>query len=117
MWPQKVKKIFNGTENLKVGDCVLAKYHYNGNFTELDEMTNMEQFDNCPICWYNLEANSNGCTENRLPRLAIIDEGGAKVRIADIMQLKSKEFKNIDIHLGTGFYFCLKMVVKNLLQR
>ena len=42
-----------------------------------------------------VQSRRNGCTENRLPRLAIIDEEGAKVRIADRMHLGGKELVNI----------------------
>ena len=53
-WDQKF--FFGGDGPLGVGDYVLAKYHYNGNFTQLDEITKMIRFYNCPICWSILEA-------------------------------------------------------------
>ena len=103
LWPQKVKKIFNGTEKLKVGDCVLAKYHYNGNFTELDDMTKMERFDSCPICWCNLEAMDAQRID--CPGCSIIDEEEAKIRIAERMHLKTKELKEYRYSSGYKLLF------------
>ena len=47
LWDEK--KFLGGDEPLGVGGCVLAKYHYNGNFKQLEEVTKMIRFDNCPI--------------------------------------------------------------------
>ena len=64
LWDEK--KFLGGDEPLGVGDCVLAKYHYNGNFKQLDEVTKMIRFDICPICWSNLEAGKFGQLECNL---------------------------------------------------
>ena len=93
--PFKAQSItFNVFDNTKlrdaeglfgVGDCVRADYHYKDTFTQLDQLTKMVKFDNCPICYSNLEAmdaqrfDCSGC--------ALMSEDEHKERISEKMEL------------------------------
>ena len=103
LWPGKVNKFFGGVEKLSVGDCVSVKYHYKGSFTELDDMTKMDRFDNCPICWCNLEAMN--AQRIVCPGCSSISEEEAKERVADRMALISKEFNNYRYSSGYKLTF------------
>ena len=97
LWDQK--KFLGGDDSLCIGDCVLAKYHYNANFTRLDEMNKVMRFDSCPICWCNLEAmdaqriDCNGCST--------ISEAESKERVAERIRLTSKSLK--EYRYSTGY--------------
>ena len=106
LWSNNVKKYFTGSDKLKVGDCVLAKYHYKGNFTELDDMTKMENFDNCPICWCNLEAMNAQRID--CPGCSIIDEDEAKIRVNTEMTLTAKEVNQYRYSSGYKLTFSSK---------
>lgn len=90
LWPKKVERFLTGDDKKNVGDYVQAKYHYKGNFTELDELEKMECFDNCPLCWCNLEATDAQRID--CPGCALMGEEEKKERVAESMVLKSKEF-------------------------
>ena len=68
-----------------IGDFVQADYHYKETFTQLDQLTRMVRFDNCPICYTNLEpmdAQRFDC-----PGCAIMSEDDHKGRISEKMKL------------------------------
>ena len=97
------KKFLGGDDSLKVGDCVLARYHYNGHFTHMDEMTKMIRFDSCPICWCNLEAMDAQRIE--CPECSTISEEERKERVSDKMTLVSKELKEYRYSSGYKLNF------------
>ena len=101
LWDQK--KFLGGDDPLGVGDFVLAKYHYNGNFTQLDEMTKMISFDSCPICWSNLEAMDAQRID--CPGCSTIPEAESKGRVSERMKLISKTLKEYRYSAGYKIEF------------
>ena len=101
------KKFLGGDDNLKVGDCVFAQYHYNTHFTQLDNMTKMISFDNCPICWCNLEAIDAQRIE--CPECSNISEEESKEQVSDKMKLTCKELNEYRYSSG----YKLKFVEEN----
>ena len=72
-------------KDFDIGDFVQADYHYKGTFTQLDHLTRMMRFDNCPICYTNLEpmdAQRFDC-----PGCALMSEDNHKERISEKMKL------------------------------
>ena len=78
-------KLRDEEEIFAVGDCVRADYHYKERFTQLDQITKMIRFDNCPICYCNLEAIDAQRFE--CPGCALINEDEHKERISEKMEL------------------------------
>ena len=96
-----MRKVCN--EDMSVGDYVQADYHYKENFTELDKLTKMIIFDNCPICWCNLEAMDAQRIE--CPECSTITEAESKERVSDKMKLISKDLKQYQYSPGYKLKF------------
>ena len=72
-------------KDFDIGDFVQVDYHYKGTFTQLDQLTRMMRFDNCPICYTNLEpidAQRFDC-----PGCALMSDDNHKERISEKMKL------------------------------
>ena len=91
----------------KLNDCVGAVYNYKGHFAVLDELVHVNRFDNCPICYCNLEpmdAQRIDC-----PECSMIDKSEHKDRISEIMTLVSCRINEYKYSSG----YCLEFVSKS----
>ena len=85
----------------KVNDCVGVVYHYKQHFTVLEEIVRAHNgFDNCPICFCNLEpmdAQRIDC-----PGCSLMDESEHKDRISENMLLKTYDI--IEYKYSSGYW-------------
>ena len=95
-----------------VGDCVGASYHYTERFTVLDELIRVIRFDNCPICFCNLEpidAQRIDC-----PGCSTMDESEHRDRICDNMILMSYTLNEYKYSSGYRLEFTQESTKKNI---
>ena len=105
VWKDALLKDSSGRFN--VNDCVGVVYHYKEHFTVLDELVHVNRFDNCPICYCNLEpmdAQRIDC-----PECSMIDKSEHKDRISEIMTLVSCRINEYKYSSG----YCLEFVCKS----
>ena len=96
-----------GGDGIDIGDNVLVQYHYKEKFAQLDGLNKMERFDNCPICYANLEPMDAQRIE--CPECSNISEEESKERVSDKMELASKELNEYRYSSG----YKLKFVEEN----
>ena len=83
IWNKKLLQ--DKSEKIGVGDNVEVMYHYKDKFTVLDKIVRVDGFDNCPICFCNLELSDAQRIE--CPGCSLIDESEYKDRITENMKL------------------------------
>ena len=110
IWKDALLKDSSG--EFKVDDCVGAVYHYKEHFAVLDELVHVDRFDNCPICFCNLEpmdAQRIDC-----PACSMIDKSEHKERIYENMTLVSCRINDYKYSSGFRLEFIRKSTDKKI---
>ena len=110
VWKDALLKDSSGRFN--VNDCVGVVYHYKEHFTVLDEIVRVNGFDNCPICYCNLEpmdAQRIDC-----PGCSTMDESEHKDRISENMKLISCSINKYEYSSGYRLEFTQESTEKKI---
>ena len=110
VWKNALLKDSSGRFN--VNDCVGVVYHYKEHFTVLDEIVRVNGFDNCPICFCDLElmdAQRIDC-----PGCSTMDESEHKDRISENMKLISCSINKYEYSSGYRLEFTQESTEKKI---